>query len=273
MEFPLRTAEIERPDESWHFATVTDYAYINDSWSSLWSAVKDIISQKTVLVRDSRTNDKSHMRNDLMRLDPASFEYHRIHNMHRLRIDVDGARIELERIIRRMIRDLKQWRLAEDLPLSNQTLTDLEMNLEHVEHKPQLKLIEGEMVEQELTDLDMNLEKSEQELTDLEMNLDKPTQDLTDLEMNLDKPTEELAKLKMNLDKFHQELIRLLLNLDKNEHPYVELEMNLEKPEQKLIWLLMNLDKPNQVLAEIIMNLDQIAQNLTELEMNIDKPN
>ena len=95
MEFPLRPAEIEQPNESWHFATVADHAYIINSWSSLWGAVKDIISQKTVLIRDSRTNDKSSMRNDLARLDPASFEYHRKHNMNKLHIDVEGARTEL----------------------------------------------------------------------------------------------------------------------------------------------------------------------------------
>ena len=95
MEFPLRPAEIEQPNESWHFATVADHAYIIHSWGSLWGAVKDIISQKTVLIRDSRTNDKFSMRNDLARLDPASFEYHRKHNMYRLRIDVEGARVEL----------------------------------------------------------------------------------------------------------------------------------------------------------------------------------
>ena len=46
---------IEVPyDQTWHFATVSEDGYKIRSLKGLWNAVKDIVTSRTQLIRDSR---------------------------------------------------------------------------------------------------------------------------------------------------------------------------------------------------------------------------
>ena len=63
------------PKNTWHYAVVTDPTYMIDSWDGLKTYFKEITSTRTSLVRDSRTDDKEIMANDLIKPNMTSYEY------------------------------------------------------------------------------------------------------------------------------------------------------------------------------------------------------
>lgn len=58
----------QQMDNTWHFATVSDHGYIIRSFRDLGNALKEIITQRTQLVRDSRTSNRYYFVNDMPRV-------------------------------------------------------------------------------------------------------------------------------------------------------------------------------------------------------------
>lgn len=91
-------------DQTWHRATVTNEPYRIRSLSSLWNAVKDIVTSRTQLIRDSRQGDRYYFVNDLYRLDYDTFEYY--YRQHMFDLDIVGVEADMRRRIRKMRKDI-----------------------------------------------------------------------------------------------------------------------------------------------------------------------
>ena len=267
-----RYAEIEQPDDTWHYATVSDSAYVIHNIKDLWNAVKSIVTSNSRLIRDSRQSDRYYFTNDLNRVDLETFMVYLDYQL--VTLDTEGMRRDFIDRILQMTYHLNDWAIQINKYPDNILVDpELKMNVE----KP----------EQELNELDMNLSKPEQQFDKLQMNLDRPEQDLVEMTMNEDKKHMDFNQvLIMNLDKAHGDLQELVFNLDK---PHVNLQhvvmnlsrftqdmaslfMNLSKPHVDLQHMEFNLSKPEQELAGLIMNLDRYTQNLQEMQFNLDIP-
>ena len=145
-------------DQTWHHATVTSEPYRIRSLEGLWNAVKDIVTSRTQLIRDSRQSDRYYFVNDLYGLDWRTYYY--MYNQHMLGLDIEGAERDMRHRIRHLKKHIKEMSIIMNLEKYKQDLTGLQMNLD----KPAEKL----------TELDMNLYKPEDDMAELEMNLEKP---------------------------------------------------------------------------------------------------
>jgi hypothetical protein len=63
------------PKNSWHYAVVTDPIYSIQSWNGLKKYFKKLLTTRTTLIRDSRTDDRDIMQNDLLRPYRESYIY------------------------------------------------------------------------------------------------------------------------------------------------------------------------------------------------------
>lgn len=147
---------IEVPyDSTWHFATVSEEGYKIRSLKGLWNAVKDIVTSRTQLIRDSRQADRYYFVNDLYRLDYDTFEY--MYNAHLLGVDVDGAERDMVKRIRDMQKQLRDLRLdwsnakkVETAMTEIDTSTDfIDQDLTFIEHNDAPKF----EIQMELTDV------------------------------------------------------------------------------------------------------------------------
>lgn len=296
--FPLRYAEIIQPEDTWHRATVSDHGYVIRSAKQLWKALGKIITQNTVLVRDSRTADRYYFVNDLSRLDPDTFVYYC--NQNFVNLDVEGMKRDVRARIENLLKVLKDFRFPMDTTVMDkiqdpslimnedkpeQSMTDLDIDVRHTPIDIDVSLSGSEVPTHNFVSIDENLEKSEQKLTDIISDLTKPEQDFTKIDENLDKPEQNMNPILLNLELPEQNLVNLILNLDKAEQSLVQFKQNLDKPTQNMIHLIpdlskalqnmvdlyLNLDKPSQNMTEIIPNLDKQEQNLADIILNLDK--
>lgn len=296
--FPLRYAEIIQPEDTWHRATVSDHGYVIRSAKQLWKTLGNIITQNTVLVRDSRTANRYYFVNDLSRLDPDTFVYYC--NQNFVDLDVDGMRRDVQARIENLVRVLKNFRfpmntaamdkildpsLVVNVDKPEQNMTELDIDVRHTPMTIDVSLNGSEVPTHDFVSIDENLEKPEQKLSDIIKNLTKPEQDMTEIEENLDKPKQTMNPILLNLDLPEQDLVNLILNLDKAEQTLVQFEQNLEKPRQDMVQLIpdltkalqdmvnlyLNLEKPGQKMTEMIPNLDKHEQELADIILNLDK--
>lgn len=304
--FPLRYAEIIQPEDTWHRATVSDHGYVIRSAKQLWNTLGKIITQNTVLIRDSRTANRYYFVNDLSRLDPDTFVYYCNHKL--VNLDIDKMKQDVRARIKKLMKVLKDFRISMNTTVMDKIQNPLLVTDED-EEKPEQNMTElvidvslsGSKVQtQKFVSIDKNLKKSEQKLTDIISDFTKPKQDFTTIDKNLDKPEQKMNPILSNLELPEQELVNLILNLDMAEQTLVQLEQNLDEPIQNMIHLIpdlsktlqnmvnlyLNLDKPSQnitkivpdlekqeqELADIILNLDKAKQELTQLELNLVKP-
>ena len=266
-----RYAGIAQPEDTWHYATVSDSAYVIHNIKDLWNAVKSIVTSNSRLIRDSRQSDRYYFTNDLNRVDLETFMVYLDYQM--VTLDTEGMRRDFIDRIMNMTYHLNDWAIQIGKYPDNVLVDpELQMNVE----KPS----------QELNELDMNLSKPEQEMDKIEMNLEKPEQELAEMEMNLDKPHGDLQQVIMNLERFTQDLARMFMNLAKPHMDLQKMEFNLTRPEQELAEMIMNYDKftqdlqemqfnldiPHEDLQQVIMNLERYTQDLIGLEMNLDVP-
>ena len=299
--FPLRYAEIIQPEDTWHRATVSDHGYIIRSAKQLWKTLGKIITQNTVLVRDSRTANRYYFVNDMSRLDPDTFVYYC--NQNFVHLNIEGMRRDVRaRIVRikNSLRVLKDFRfpmnttvmdkiqdpsliMNEDKP--EQSMTELDIDVRHTPMNIDVSLSGSEVPTYDFVSIDENLEKPEQKLSDIIRDLTKPEQDFTKIDENLDKPEQNMNPILLNLELPEQELVNLIINLDMAEQTLVQFEQNLVKPTHNMIHLIpdlskalqnmvdlyLNLDKPSQNMTEIIPNLDKQEQNLADIILNLDK--
>lgn len=296
--FPLRYAEIIQPEDTWHRATVSDHGYVIRSAKQLWKTLGNIITQNTVLVRDSRTANRYYFVNDLSRLDPDTFVYYC--NQNFVDLNVDGMRRDVQARIENLVRVLKNFRfpmntaamdkildpsLVVNVNKPEQNMTELDIDVRHTPMTIDVSLDGSEVPIHDFVSIDENLEKPEQKLSDIIKNLTKPDQEMTEIEENLDKPKQTMNPILLNLDLPEQELVNLILNLDKAEQALVQFEQNLEKPRQDMVQLIpdltkalqdmvnlyLNLEKPGQKMTEMIPNLDKHEQELCDIILNLDK--
>lgn len=296
--FPLRYAEIIQPEDTWHRATVSDHGYVIRSAKQLWKTLGKIITQNTVLVRDSRTANRYYFVNDMSRLDPDTFVYYC--NQNFVHLNVEGMRRDVRARIENLLRVLKDFRfpmnttvmdkiqdpsliMNEDKP--EQSMTELDIDVRHTPMDIDVSLSGSEVPTYDFVSIDENLEKPEQKLSDIIRDLTKPEQDFTNIDENLDKPEQKMNPILLNLELPEQELVNLIINLDMAEQTLVQFEQNLDKPTHNMIHLIpdlsktlhnmvdlyLNLDKPSQNMTEIIPNLDKQEQNLADIILNLDK--
>ena len=112
----------QMPDNTWHYATVSDEGYIIHNFKDLWGAVKDIVTSRTQLIRDSRTSNRYYFVNDLFYID----QWSELARQHLLDIDVDGARADVICKIRQMLRHLHEYTIQDTS--SNYDLKDVSIN-------------------------------------------------------------------------------------------------------------------------------------------------
>ena len=295
-----RYAEIAQPEDTWHYATVSDSAYVIRNIRDLWDAVKSIVTSNSRLIRDSRQSDRYYFTNDLNRVDLETFMVYLDYQM--VTLDTEGMRRDFIDRIMNMTYHLNDWAIQiNEYPENILLDPELQMNVE----KPEQELNELDMnlskPEQEMDKLEMNLDKPEQDMAELEMNLTRPKQDMAELEMNLSNPTQDMVEMEMNEEKTHMDFEQvLIMNLEKAHGDLQELQFNLEKPHVDLQHVIMNLERftqdmaglfmnlakphmdlqemefnltrPEQELAGLIMNLDKFTQNLQEMQFNLDIP-
>lgn len=296
--FPLRYAEIIQPEDTWHRATVSDHGYVIRSAKQLWKTLGKIITQNTVLVRDSRTADRYYFVNDLSRLDPDTFVYYCNQNL--VNLDVEGMKRDVRTRIENLLKVLKDFRFPMDTTVMDkiqdpslimnvdkpeQDMTELDIDVRHTPIDIDVSLSESEVPTYDFVSIDENLEKPEQKLSDIIRDLTKSEQDFTKIDENLDKPEQTMNPILLNLELPEQELVNLIINLDMAEQTLVQFEQNLDKPTHNMIHLIpdlskalqnmvdlyLNLDKPSQNMTEIIPNLDKQEQNLSDIILNLDK--
>lgn len=296
--FPLRYAEIIQPEDTWHRATVSDHGYVIRSAKQLWKTLGKIITQNTVLVRDSRTANRYYFVNDMSRLDPDTFVYYC--NQNFVHLNIEGMRRDVRARIKNLLRVLKDFRfpmnttvmdkiqdpsliMNEDKP--EQSMTELDIDVRHTPMDIDVSLSGSEVPTYDFVSIDENLEKPEQKLSDIIRDFTKPEQDFTKIDENLDKPEQNMNPILLNLELPEQELVNLIINLDMAEQTLVQFEQNLDKPTHNMIHLIpdlskalqnmvdlyLNLDKPSQNMTEIIPNLGKQEQNLADIILNLDK--
>ena len=142
-EFGLVAAgsAIEVPyDQTWHFATVQDEGYRIRSLKGLWDAVKDIVTARTQLIRDSRQSDRYYFVNDLYHMDYSTFEY--MYHQHMIALDVPGAEHDMIHRIRRMLKQLRDLKMDFDESKEHKSIDTSIDGYEPTEFKPEPRLTE-----------------------------------------------------------------------------------------------------------------------------------
>ena len=119
-------------DSTWHFATVSDEGYIIRNFSDLANAVKDIVMSRTQLVRDSRTSNRYYFVNDLTHVGWLNGSGHFRQPM--FRIDTEGARADVIRTIKHMVRRLRGYKIDGPLNLLGDKIHDNKIKGPKYEH-------------------------------------------------------------------------------------------------------------------------------------------
>lgn len=296
-------------DSTWHQATVTDHGYIIKNFKDLWKSIKEIVTSRTTLIRDSRQSDRYYFVNDLQRLDPTSFEYYIRQNL--AEVDIDGVRMDVIRHIAAMKMALKNFMLygeeqmkqqlvpnpqeENDIPDQNMAFiqeTDspkwkVELELSE-EKQPEQQMIPPVFAEdipsQDLVEPIMNLAKPEQQMIPPIFAEDIPSQDLVKLIMNLAKPKQPFPELTEDgipdqqlagllLDPYKYDLNAASINGEPlPDMPLVHPDLTLPEILMDLANLIVNLEKPHGQLVQIELNLDKLVQKLAQLWLNLAKP-
>jgi hypothetical protein len=229
----------QQMDNTWHFATVSDEAYAIRSFKDLWGAVKSIITQRTQLVRDSRTSNRYYFVNDLTRI-----WYYLDHGMFNMvNIDTEGAKHDIRRRIRDMIRNLREYAIEQNLDKDSSVKDpSYSMNLDKQQDIEYIDFLDSEQPEQELTTIDTETDIPEQELYAIIKDLTKADMNLTPINEADNLPEQELTELILNPEHAEMTLTPLELNLIKELMDLFPLELDTEHRKMEMTWLLLNLD-------------------------------
>ncbi len=265
---PLDTID-QQMDNTWHFATVSDHAYAIRSFKDLGNALKEIITQRTQLVRDSRTSNRYYFVNDMPRL--WYYLEHAYFNM--VEIDTEGAKLDIRQRIRHMIRHLEHYALELNVD-KDSSLQDpgFEMNLDKQHNIEDIDFLDSEKPEQKLATIDTNTILPEQDLYEIIKNLAKSDMDLYPIKESDKLPEQELTELVLNLEKNEMELTPLELNLIKDLMKLFPLELNTEHSQMEMAWILLNLEHFKQTLTYLHKNEDKLIINMQEIIKNLLKP-
>lgn len=126
-------------DQTWHFATVQDEGYQIRSLKGLWNAIKDIVTSRTQLIRDSRQSDRYYFVNDLYHIDYSTYEY--MYMNHMLALDVPGAHRDMVHRIRQMLKQIHDFKMDFDESKPERNIDVVIEGEEPAEFKPEPELI------------------------------------------------------------------------------------------------------------------------------------
>lgn len=225
-------------DNTWHYATVKDEGYVIRNFKDLWNSVKDVVTSRTQLIRDSRTSNRYYFVNDMARLydEPYTLANMIAHNM--VRIDIPGAMRDLRHRIRQLVQSLLQWQLDMNLDKNCEPMTDIVKNLEKLEDIPEDMVLEGS-------------EPIEQNFIDLSIYDEKPCSPYVDISINDDK-MDELNKVYITGgENPEQSLIDLSIYDDKPCSPYVDISINDSKMDDVLPVEITGGENPDQSLIDL----------------------
>ena len=296
MNTAAATAQIDQmPDNTWHYATVSDRGYIIKNFSDLWGAVKDIVTSRTQLIRDSRQSNRYYFVNDLFFID----QWSELARQQLLDIDVRGARADVIRKIKQMLRHLNEYAILDTE--SGYELQDVSINgAENPGGEPEPYIeqtdapvpeldpgIKGEPYKYELQDVSITGAENPDSNPEPAIDIVPYRYDMTDASITGAENPERTPDpyIIRNIPEFTLKDASITGAPNPDRDPDVSITGG-DSPEWELTLdisggvsgeLPMNgipytpAPKPTPDVF-IIQNLDKYADTLTELDMNLSKP-